>query len=238
VPKVRGRLVAQQVLRDPISPFSEAVRRLFVGVELSEAAVSPKILLVTSAVPAEGKSVMVASLGRQLAGSGKKVLLIDCDWRSPSLQRIFHCANAKGLANLLAEDDVLLDDCLHRDAESGVDVLPAGSWEPRLLQLLASDRMAGLLEALSAEYDLLILDSPPVLVTADSLALCRLVEKVLFVVRWGHTRQEAVLEALKQLLDAQADIAGIAVSQVVAKEFRRYASCELAYSRPTVAAVP
>jgi succinoglycan biosynthesis transport protein ExoP len=238
VPKVRGRLVAQQVLRDPISPFSEAVRRLFVGVELSEAAVSPKILLVTSAVPAEGKSVMVASLGRQLAGSGKKVLLIDCDWRSPSLQRIFHCANAKGLANLLAEDDVLLDDCLHRDAESGVDILPAGSWEPRLLQLLASDRMAGLLGALSAEYDLLILDSPPVLVTADSLALCRLVEKVLFVVRWGHTRQEAVLEALKQLLDAQADIAGIAVSQVVAKEFRRYASCELAYSRPTVAAVP
>jgi capsular exopolysaccharide synthesis family protein len=238
VPKVRGRLVAQQVLRDPISPFSEAVRRLFVGVELSEAAVSPKILLVTSAVPAEGKSVMVASLGRQLAGSGKKVLLIDCDWRSPSLQRIFHCANAKGLANLLAEDDVLLNDCLHRDAESGVDVLPAGSWEPRLLQLLASDRMARLLEALSAEYDLLILDSPPVLVTADSLALCRLVEKVLFVVRWGRTRQEAVLEALKQLLDAQADIAGIAVSQVVAKEFRRYASCELAYSRPTVAAVP
>ena len=238
VPKVRGRLVAQQVLRDPISPFSEAVRRLFVGVELSKAAVSPKILLVTSAVPAESKSVMVASLGRQLAGSGKKVLLIDCDWRSPSLQRIFHCANAKGLADLLAEDDVLLDDCLHRDAESGVDVLPAGSWEPRLLQLLASDRMAGLLEALSAEYDLLILDSPPVLVTADSLALCRLVEKVLFVVRWGHTRQEAVLEALKQLLDAQADIAGIAVSQVVAKEFRRYASCELAYSRPTVAAAP
>ncbi len=238
VPKVRGRLVAQQVLRDPISPFSEAVRRLFIGVELSEAAVSPKILLVTSAVPAEGKSVMVASLGRQLAGSGKKVLLIDCDWRSPSLQRIFHCANAKGLANLLAEDDVLLDDCLHRDAESGVDVLPAGSWEPRLLQLLASDRMAGLLEALSAEYDLLILDSPPVLVTADSLALCRLVEKVLFVVRWGHTRQEAVLEALKQLLDAQANIAGIAVSQVVAKEFRRYASSELAYSRSTVAAVP
>ena len=238
VPKVRGRLVAQQVLRDPISPFSEAVRRLFVGVELSEAAVSPKILLVTSAVPAEGKSVMVASLGRQLAGSGKKVLLIDCDWRSPSLQRIFHCATAKGLANLLAEDDVLLDDCLHRDAESGVDVLPVGSWEPRLLQLLASDRMARLLEALSAEYDLLILDSPPVLVTADSLALCRMVEKVLFVVRWGHTRQEAVLEALKQLLDAHADIAGIAVSQVVAKEFRRYASCELAYSRPTVAAVP
>ena len=237
VPKVRGRLVAQQVLRDPISPFSEAIRRLFIGVELSEAAVSPKILLVTSAVPAEGKSVMVASLGRQLAGSGKKVLLIDCDWRSPSLQRIFHCANAKGLANLLAEDDVLLDDCLHRDAESGVDVLPAGSWEPRLLQLLASDRMAGLLKALSAEYDLLILDSPPVLVTADLLALCRLVEKVLFVVRWGHTRQEAVLEALKQLLDAQADIAGIAVSQVVAKEFRRYASSELAYSRPTVVAV-
>ena len=110
------------------------------------------------------------------------------------------------------------------------------SWEPRL-PTLASDRMAGLLRRFRrirpADPR-----SPPVLVAADSLALCRLVEKVLFVVRWGHTRQEAVLEALKQLLDAQADIAGIAVSQVVAKEFRRYASCDLAYSRPTVAAVP
>jgi capsular exopolysaccharide synthesis family protein len=237
VPQGRRRTVAQQVLRDPISPYSEALRRLFVGVELSEAAASPKILLVTSSVPAEGKSVTVASLGRQLASSGKKVLLIDCDWRSPSLHRIFHCSNAKGLANLLAEDDVLLNECIHRDPESGVDVVPAGAWEPRFLHLLGSDRMARLLEAFSAEYDLLILDSPPVLVTADSLALCRLVEKVLFVVRWGHTRQEAVLEALKQLLDVQADIAGIALSQVVAKEFRRYASRDLTYSRPTRAAV-
>ena len=234
VPKIRGRLVAEQVLRQPISPYSEALRRLFVGVELSEAAVSPKVILVTSSVPAEGKSVIVASLGRQIASSGKKVLIIDCDWRSPSLQRIFRCANAKGLANLLAEDGILLNDCLHRDAESGVDILPAGAWEPRFLQLLGSDRMARLLEAFSAEYDLLILDSPPVLVTADSLALCRLVEKVLFVVRWGHTRQEAVLEALKQLLDAQADVAGIAVAQVVAEQFRRYASRDLAYSRAVV----
>jgi succinoglycan biosynthesis transport protein ExoP len=236
MPKVRGDRVAEQVLRNPISSYSEAVRRLCLGVELSEAAVSPKILLVTSSVPAEGKSVMVASLGRQLAGAGKKVLVIDCDWRSPTLQRIFRCAEGKGLANLLAEDDVLLNDCLHRDAESGVDVLPAGSWEPRFLQLLGSDRMARLLEAFSAEYDLLILDSPPVLVTADSLALCRLVQKVLFVVRWGHTRQEAVLDALKQLLDAQADIAGIAVSQVVATEFRGYASRDLVHSRPIMTA--
>ena len=237
VPQMRSRAVAQQVLRDPTSPYSEALRRLFVGIELSDAARSPKILLVTSSVPAEGKSVMVASLGRQLAGSGKRVLVIDCDWRSPSVHQIFRCGNAKGLANLLAEEDVLLNDCLHRDAASGVDVLPAGSWEPRFLHLLGSQRMAGLLEAFSAEYDLLILDSPPILVAADSLALCRLVDKVVFVVRWGHTRQEAVLEALKQLLEAHGDVAGIALSQVVAKQFRRYASRDLAYGRPGMPAV-
>jgi capsular exopolysaccharide synthesis family protein len=235
VPKVRGRSAAQQTLRDPISPYSEALRRLFVSVELSETAVPPKVIMVTSSVPAEGKSVIVASLGRQLAGSGKKVLLIDCDWRSPSLQRIFRCGNAKGLADLLTDDNVLLNDCLKRDAESGVDILPAGPWEPRLLSLLGSERMARLLEAFSAEYDLLILDSPPVLATADALALCRLVEKVLFVVRWGETRQEAMLEALKQLLDAQADVAGIAISQVVTKKFRGYASRDLGYSRPVMA---
>ncbi len=238
VPKVRGRLAVEQTLRHPVSPYSEALRRLFVSVELSEAAVSPRVIMVTSSVPAEGKSVIVASLGRQLAGSGKKVLLIDCDWRSPSLQRIFRCGNTKGLADLLTDENVLLNDCLSRDAQSGVDILPAGRWEPRLLPLLGSDRMARLLEAFSAEYDLLILDSPPVLVTADSLALCRLADKVLFVVRWGQTRQEAMLEALKQLLDAQADVAGIAISQVVTKKFRGYASRDLGYSRPVVATSP
>src|SRR5438445_8685994 len=102
VPQVSGRTPpAMQVLRQPTSAYSEALRRLHIGVELSEAAASPKTILISSATPSEGKSVMVASLGRLLASNGKRVLLIDCDWRSPRLHQIFRCSNRDCLVSAL-----------------------------------------------------------------------------------------------------------------------------------------
>lgn len=224
VPQVAGRnQPAMQVLRQPTSAYSEALRRLHIGVELSETANSPKTILISSATPSEGKSVMVASLGRLLASNGKRVLLIDCDWRSPRLHQIFRCSNRDGLASLLVDKESNLENTIHHDALSGVDVMPSGAWSPRSAHLLSSDRMRHLLEALEQHYEFIILDTPPALVTADVLALSRLVEKVVFVVRWGHTRQEAVLEALKQIVDAQGDVAGVVMSRVVSKQYRQYA---------------
>lgn len=223
VPQVPGRNPpAMQVLRQPTSAYSEALRRLHIGVELSESASSPKTVLISSATPSEGKSVMVASLGRLLASNGKRVLLIDCDWRSPRLHQIFRCSNRDGLASLLIDKESNLENTIHHDALSGVDVMPSGAWSPRSAHMLSSDRMRQLLEALERHYEFIILDTPPALVTADVLALSRLVEKVVFVVRWGHTRQEAVLEALKQILDAQGDVAGVVMSRVVSKQYRQY----------------
>jgi len=223
VPQVQGRgQPAMQVLRQPTSAYSEALRRLHIGVELSDAANSPKTILISSSTPAEGKSVMVASLGRLLASNGKRVLLIDCDWRSPKLHQIFRCSNRDGLASLLVDRTSELENTIHHDALSGVDVMPAGPWSPRSAHLLSSERMRHLLDALEQHYEFIILDTPPALVTADVLALSRLVEKVVFVVRWGHTRQEAVLEALKQIVDAQGDVAGVVMSRVVSKQYRQY----------------
>jgi polysaccharide biosynthesis transport protein len=223
VPQVAGRgQPAMQVLRQPTSAYSEALRRLHIGVELSETANSPKTIMISSATPSEGKSVMVASLGRLLASNGKRVLLIDCDWRSPRLHQIFRCNNRDGLASLLVDKASDLENTIHHDALSGVDVMPSGPWSPRSAHLLSSDRMRHLLDALEQHYEFIILDTPPALVTADVLALSRLVEKVVFVVRWGHTRQEAVLEALKQIVDAQGDVAGVVMSRVVSKQYRQY----------------
>ena len=223
VPQVAGRQQpAMQVLRQPTSAYSEALRRLHIGIDLSKTAASPKTILISSATPSEGKSVMVASLGRLLASNGKRVLLIDCDWRSPRLHQIFRCSNRDGLASLLVDKASDLENTIHHDALSGVDVMPSGPWSPRSAHLLSSDRMRHLLEALEQHYEFIILDTPPALVTADVLSLSRLVEKVVFVVRWGHTRQEAVIEALKQIIDAQGDIAGVVMSRVVSKQYRQY----------------
>ena len=221
VPQIAGRTPpAMQVLRQPTS--SEALRRLHIGVELSEAAESPRTIMFSSATPSEGKSVMVSSLGRLLASNGKRVLLIDCDWRSPRLHQIFHCGNRAGLASLLTEKPASLDEVIHHDALSGLDIMPAGPWNPRQAHLLGSDRMRQLLDALASHYEFVLLDTPPTLVTADVLALSRLVEKVVFVVRWGHTKQENALEALRQIVDAQGSIAGVVMSRVVTKQYRQY----------------
>lgn len=223
IPQISGRTPpAMQVLRQPTSIYSEALRRLHIGVELSEAAESPRTIMFSSATPSEGKSVMVSSLGRLLASNGKRVLLIDCDWRSPRLHQIFHCGNRAGLASLLTDKPASLDEVIHHDALSGLDVMPAGPWNPRQAHLLSSDRMRQLLDALASHYEFVLLDTPPTLVTADVLALSRLVEKVVFVVRWGHTRQESALEALKQIVDAQGSVAGVVMSRVVAKQYRQY----------------
>ncbi len=233
VPQIGGRTPpAMQVLRQPTSAYSEALRRLQIGVELSEAAESPRTIMFSSATPSEGKSVMAASLGRLLASNGKRVLLIDCDWRSPRLHQIFHCDNRGGLVSLLTEKPSNLDEVIHHDSLSGLDIMPAGPWNPRSAHLLSSERMRSLIDAVASHYEFVLLDTPPALVTADVLALSRFVEKVVFVVRWGHTRQDNAMEALRQIIDAQGDVAGVVMSRVVAKQYRQYGRLDPFYAEP------
>jgi polysaccharide biosynthesis transport protein len=233
VPRVRRRTVAQKVLREPASPYSEALRRLFVGIELSEGETSPKRLLFSSATPAEGKSVMVASLARQLAASGKRVIVVDGDWRRPRIHQLMRCRLGPGLGELLGDTDTVLSDCVCHDGLSSADVIPAGNWSSGSSHLLTSPRMAELLDLLAESYDVVLVDTSPVLATADALVLSRMTDKVVYVVRWGRTRQDAALAGLKQFVDVGADIAGIAVSCVEVNEYRRHSYREVSYARPT-----
>lgn len=223
IPEVSGRTSPSvQVLRQPTSDFSEALRRLYIGIESSEMVQSPRTIAFSSATPSEGKSVTVASLGRLLASNGKKVLVIDCDWRSPRLHQTFQCSNRAGLIDLLTDERPDLDQVIHHEPMSGVDVMPAGPWNPRMAHLIGAERMRQILAALRSHYDFILLDTPPALVAADVLALSRAVDKLVFLVRWGHTPQECAVEALKQIIDAQGDVAGIVMSRVVSKQYRQY----------------
>lgn len=239
VPSLKGRMTPlAHVLRQPISPYSEALRKLYIGLELSQAAVSPKTILFASAVPGEGKSVLVASLGRLLASQGRRILLIDCDWRSPRLHRLFQCGNRHGLADLIGRgDEALASEAIITDTLSGVDVMPAGQFTAESMHNLGGERMRRLLHALAGSYDMILLDAAPVLVGAEVLTLARMVDKVALAVRWGHTRREAVGEALKSLIDVQADFAGAVLTRVDPKGYRRYSYGHLnyEYERPMLA---
>jgi polysaccharide biosynthesis transport protein len=210
------------VLRDPLSLYGESLRRLFIMLAMSEAARSPKTVLFCSAVPGEAKSVTVVSMCRLLANAGKRVLLIDCDWRSPSVHKLLQRPNTDGLEAILADTDADPRDVIGRDPHSGLDFITAGRWSPHRSHLLNAQRMSEILSALSEYYDLIILDSPPVLVGAEVLPLASVVDKVVFLVRWGHTPRSAVMDALRQLVEARADFAGLAFSRVDAKRYRQY----------------
>lgn len=210
------------VLRDPLSLYGESLRRLYIMLAMSEAARSPKTVLFCSAVPGEAKSVTVVSMCRLLANAGKRVLLIDCDWRSPSVHKLLQRPNTDGLEAILADADADPRDVIGRDPHSGLDFITAGRWSPHRSHLLNAQRMGEILSALSEYYDLIILDSPPVLVGAEVLPLASVVDKIVFLVRWGHTPRSAVMDAIRQLVEARADFAGLAFSRVDAKRYRQY----------------
>ncbi|GEM_PF-852795 len=238
VPDLKGMTQPTvHVLRKPISGFSESLRKIYVGLQLSEAAQSPKTVMISSATPGEGKSVIVASLARLLARNGKRIMVIDCDWRAPTMHRIFQRSDKNGLASLLADEGVPLNDVIYNDPLSGLDLIVSGGWNPHSMYLLTSPRMRAVLQTFAKNYDLVILDTPPVLVAAEVLQLSRLVDKVLYTVRWGHTRREVALDGLKQLLEAGADIPGIVMSRVDAKRYREFAYSHLnyEYARPSLA---
>jgi Mrp family chromosome partitioning ATPase len=139
-----------------------------------------------------------------------------------------------GLGDLLTGQG-LPDDVVYRDS-SGAHLIFAGKIKPRQTHLLFSDRMRYLLESLQKHYDLVLIDTPPVLVGAEILHLSRLVDKAIYVVRWGHTPRHLALKALRQLAAAGAPVAGTVLSQVDTKSYRRYARSGQDYGyRPAAA---
>ncbi|MEA1652690.1 polysaccharide biosynthesis tyrosine autokinase [Nitrospirillum sp. BR 11164] len=229
VPEVKGKSPTAQVLREPVSPFAETLRKIHIALELSEMEYSPRTVLLSSAAPGEGKSVIIAALGRLLASHGRRILIVDCDWRSPSQHKLFNVSNKHGLASLLTDDSVVLDDCIHHDTLSGLELITAGHWTSKDTRMLTSDRMRVLLQTFAKNYDLVLIDTAPVLVGAEVLAMSRMVDKVLFTVRWDHTRRNAALQALRQLVEVQCDLTGVIMSRVDPRRYRQYGYGPLNY---------
>ena len=196
------------VLSDPFSAYSEAIRGIYTSLILSDVDRPPKIVLITSSLPGEGKSSTAIALARLVARAGKRVVLIDSDLRNPRVHLEFGVPNRPGLADYLA-NRVSLEDVLLKDKASSAFVLPPGTHAPNPTDMFNSDNMQRLLRSLASAFDLIILDSAPLLAVSDTRNLCRLADKVLFVLRWQHTRKAAAAPAVRQILAAGGNMAGI-----------------------------
>lgn len=226
-----SKSAAASALGTVSQPFSvgiEAFRMLRTSLLWCEQGDSMKTLVVTSAAPGEGKTMTAANLAVTFAYDGLRVLLIDCDVRRPRQHSLFQVPRAPGLMELLTpsngtsngiqsltfsglgrtESGRPISDVIRPTNVRGLSLLPCGALPTNASHLLSGVRMRVLLQELSKSFDLVILDTPPVLATADAGILASIADGVLLVVRAGHTDRVAAKRAHQQLVNVGARIVG------------------------------
>ena len=228
--ETNGASAEDYIVLKPNSAYAEALQRIRTSLFLADGERTPKTVLVTSSVPLEGKSAIAASLARQSARSGLKVILVDADLRRPRLHEVLGLANQNGLSEVLT-GRVSPEAAIKHDERSGLDFLPAGVGVVSPPDLFRSSTMRILLEEMGTYYDLVIIDSPPVGAVSDGLTLSGIVDKSLYVIRWEQTPRNVVLAGMRQMFEAGADIAGVVLSRVDLKKHARYGYADSGYYR-------
>lgn len=217
LPMIRAKALGRRAVtlqlseeQDMRSNYAEAVRSLHARLLLSPGP-RPKVVMFASALPGEGKSTASMALAALVSRLGRRAILIDCDMRRPNVHHGFGLSREAGLSNYLQgapRESVI------RTVGPGLDVVTAGTADLHSADLLASERMKMLLDSCIADYDLTVIDSPPVLAAPDALVLAPRVDKTVFLVQWAKTSQAAAGSGIQLLTEAGADIAGTVLSIV------------------------
>ncbi|KAF1086077.1 Tyrosine-protein kinase YwqD [Sporotomaculum syntrophicum] len=195
------------------SPFAEAFRTLRTNINYASLDEPYQIILVTSAGPGEGKTTVTSNLGVVMAQVNKKVLIIDCDLRRPSMHKVFGLNSSVGVTQALINDadpKVLAQ----KTQIPGLYVLTSGPIPPNPAELMGSQRMQALLSRAVEGYDFVLVDSPPVNMVTDAVLLSSMVSGVLMVVQSGDTRIDHAKEALNKLNKVDAKMVGVILNDV------------------------
>ena len=196
-----------------LSNYEEAIRTLRNSILLTDFDRRLRSVLLTSASPSEGKSTVAAHLAATHAGQNKRTLLIDGDLRRPSVHRLFQVPNSVGLANVLMEQISWRDAAIRMDEPKGLDILPAGPSTRRASDLMGMG-LAELIEEATREYDLVVLDAPPLLGFAEPLQMATAVDGVIVVARAGDTSRKALSSVITTLTRLRANLVGVVLNEV------------------------
>ncbi len=211
------------VVHKPLSAYNEAFRMLRAGIQLSNVDREPRLVLISSALPNEGKSTGALSLARSSAQSGARVLLIDGDIRRPSIEKILGFGNEKGLGLVqCVKGEVQIHEAIIQDTITSLHILLPGASVSNPSDILSSVAMRNLLTAAARSYDLVLIDSSPVLPVIDARLLARICDTTVFFIRWEDTPRDAAQEAVRLLQSFDAPIAGVALSMTDRKRQTRY----------------
>ncbi len=203
---------ANLIVSEPLSRYAESMRNLLVSMNLSNVDNPPKVIAIASTQPAEGKSTTALALAATAASMGKSVALMDCDLRRPSIHEELKEDRSPGVIDVLAGEKTLAE-VTRQQEELGFDFICAGRHVQNALSLIESQRFIQILDELRNDYDLVVVDTPPMLAVADARVLVDRCDSALFAVRWGKTPKATVLDGLKRMEDTAAKVAGAVLTR-------------------------
>jgi capsular exopolysaccharide synthesis family protein len=198
----------------PQSQMSEAYRALRTSLLLTSVGGAPKVILITSALPQEGKTTTSVNTATVLAQKGTRVLLIDADLRRPSIHKTLGLGPRVGLSNVLTGGATLQEATFRSTLMPNLFVLPAGTPPPNPAELLASSQMVEVLAELRQHYDHIVVDTPPTLSVTDAVVLSTRADAVVLVIRCGQTTKPALRRSREILAQVSARVAGVLLNAV------------------------
>jgi succinoglycan biosynthesis transport protein ExoP len=198
----------------PLSPISEAYRTIRTGIRISSVDWPLRTLVVTSARPSEGKTTVSANLGVVMAQAGNRVVVVDCDLRRATLHKQFDLSNREGLTGALLQEEPDLDSVLQKTTIENLRVLTSGPLPPNPSELLGSQKMRQLMARLKDEADVILFDTPPILLVTDAAVLAIEADGVLLLAEAGGTRRSTLRQAAERLKPLGAYIVGVVLNRV------------------------
>ncbi len=219
--------------QDSRSSLAEAYRQLRTSILLSTAGHAPKSLLVTSSLPAEGKTTTAVNTAISLAQTGAKVLIIDADMRRPRLHSIFEISNAQGLSTMLSSDlsDAEMLEIIQYDDSAKLHLLPSGPVPPNPAELIGSEQMSFLLKSMQGHFTHVVIDSPPIASFTDGVLIASMVDGVILVVHSGKSSRQVIKRSRQLLLDIGAKIFGVVLNNVNLRSQDNYYYYQSYYNR-------
>ena len=224
IPKmpVSSRRKAIKYLADkPMSAAAEAYRNLRTSLMLSHIDNPPKVIVLTSSVPGEGKTTNSIALAQNFLGLGKKVLLVEGDIRRRTLHQYFDNVPAHGIVSVLS-GDTPLSEAVFKSTDFGADILAGEKTSTNAADLFSSDAFERFVADARNEYDAVIIDTPPILVVPDARIIAEQADAVIFNVHWDRTSKPQVEESLRLFHNSGQRITGLALSQISPKGMKRY----------------
>jgi len=200
---------------DPRSPVSEAFRTLRTNIRFAGSSDHPiHSILVSSAIPGEGKSIVLANLALTMAQNGERVIICDCDLRRPVMDKIFGGKHRLGLTNILVGDKEVDDVLNNNNVHPNLHFISSGPLPPDPYELLGSRKMSAVIDELKGKADMVLFDAPPLIGFADGLLLANQVDGVLLVIEVKKVQREAVRQTKILLENSRAKIIGVVLNKV------------------------